>query len=163
MTKKSDYLIGRREFVGGVIGIVGAIITAVIGLPAIGYIISPALTKAGGLKWITLGPASSLKPGVPTMFNYMQVAGVGWKHVSVNNTVYAVAQSDCGDVIALSNVCTHLGCHVHWDDGQSKFLCPCHGGVYDVCGNVLAGPPPRPLPRYQTKIENDQLMIYAEV
>jgi len=163
MIKKSDYMISRRGFVGGVIGIVGAIITAVIGIPAIAYIIAPALAKAGGLKWITLGPASNIKPGVPTMFSYLQMTGVGWQRINVSNTVYAVTGANCGDLIVLSNVCTHLGCHVHWDDQQAKFLCPCHGGEYNTCGDVVAGPPPRPLPRYQAKIENGQLMIYAEV
>ena len=54
MTKKSDYVISRRGFVGGVVGLVGSIITIVIGLPVIGYIVSPALNgeaMRSGLSW----------------------------------------------------------------------------------------------------------------
>lgn len=51
-------------------------------------------------------------------------------------------------LLALSAVCTHLGCLVRWDEASHTFICPCHGGHYDAEGVRLAGPPPRDLPLY---------------
>ncbi len=48
-------------------------------------------------------------------------------------------------LIALSPVCSHLGCPVNWDNYKKEFLCPCHGGRYGMSGDVIAGPPPDPL------------------
>jgi Rieske Fe-S protein len=62
----------------------------------------------------------------------------------------------------LSDVCTHLSCKVHWDETQAAFVCPCHDAEFDARGHVVSGPPPRPLDRFEAKIENDQLLIYLE-
>ena len=59
----------------------------------------------------------------------------------------------------LSNSCAHLGCPVRWlvnTDGQGEFLCPCHGGIYDINGGWVGGPPPRGMYRYvKVKVEED--------
>ncbi|MBA2377702.1 MAG: Rieske 2Fe-2S domain-containing protein [Rubrobacter sp.] len=64
----------------------------------------------------------------------------------------------------LSNSCAHLGCPVRWivnADGEGEFLCPCHGGIYDINGNWYGGPPPRGMYRYtQFEVrENGRLYI----
>src|SRR5262245_44038860 len=53
---------------------------------------------------------------------------------------------------ALSSTCMHLGCRVNWDDASKQFRCPCHGGVYDREGRVVAGPPPAPLQRFAVRV-----------
>jgi Rieske Fe-S protein len=63
----------------------------------------------------------------------------------------------------LSNSCAHLGCPVRWVvvEDKGEFLCPCHGGIYDINGGYVGGPPPRGMYRY-TKIqvrENGKLYI----
>ena len=61
-------------------------------------------------------------------------------------------------VNVLSNSCAHLGCPVRWVivEGHGEFLCPCHGGIYDINGNWVGGPPPRGMYRYtRVKIEED--------
>ncbi|MGB3632658.1 MAG: Rieske 2Fe-2S domain-containing protein [Rubrobacteraceae bacterium] len=58
----------------------------------------------------------------------------------------------------LSNSCAHLGCPVRWlvVGGEGEFLCPCHGGIYDINGDYVAGPPPRGMYRYtKTEIRED--------
>jgi Rieske Fe-S protein len=58
----------------------------------------------------------------------------------------------------LSNSCAHLGCPVRWVviEGHGEFLCPCHGGIYDINGGWVGGPPPRGMYRYtQVKVEED--------
>jgi cytochrome b6-f complex iron-sulfur subunit len=59
-----------------------------------------------------------------------------------------------GGFIALSRVCTHLGCTVPWDAGVRRFVCPCHASSFDIAGAVLSPPAPRALDRYAVRIEN---------
>lgn len=63
------------------------------------------------------------------------------------------------DVFALSSSCTHLGCLVDWSRHKEQFICPCHGGKYDMRGNVIAGPPPLPLSRMPLKVEDGMVYI----
>jgi cytochrome b6-f complex iron-sulfur subunit len=61
--------------------------------------------------------------------------------------------------IALSRVCTHLGCLVLFEKDKNILLCPCHRGIYDLEGNVVSGPPPKPLPRFPLTVKNDTIVI----
>lgn len=61
-------------------------------------------------------------------------------------------------VVALSAVCTHLGCLVKYQGG-GVVLCPCHAAAFDLSGNVTGGPAPRPLPSYPVSIEGNQIVI----
>lgn len=63
------------------------------------------------------------------------------------------------DVVVFNSRCTHLGCTVRWDEGRKLFLCACHGGTFYPDGRVKAGPPPRPLDRYHTKVEDGRLFV----
>ena len=76
------------------------------------------------------------------------------------NTIPAVIlnRQDKG-YIAFSRTCTHLGCLVEYNKNQQKFVCPCHAGVYDLDGNVVSGPPPRPLAVLPLKIEGETIII----
>ena len=68
------------------------------------------------------------------------------------------------DFIALSSVCPHLGCQVHWEAQNERFFCPCHNGAFDPEGNPTAGPvkdADQHLARYPLKIENGLLYIEA--
>ncbi len=64
-----------------------------------------------------------------------------------------------GELFALSPVCTHLGCLVSWHRPKGRFLCPCHGGQYDMEGKVVKGPPPAPLNRLPMKVEGGKVYI----
>lgn len=68
------------------------------------------------------------------------------------------------NINVLNNSCAHLGCPVRWVtnvDGEGEFLCPCHGGIYDINGNWYGGPPPRGMYRYtQYQVrENGKLYV----
>lgn len=68
------------------------------------------------------------------------------------------------DFVALSSTCPHLGCQVHWEGHNSRFLCPCHNGTFDVAGRSTSGPPfeaGQSLPRYSLKVEDG--LVYIEV
>jgi cytochrome b6-f complex iron-sulfur subunit len=69
-----------------------------------------------------------------------------------------VLKTDEG-VVAFSRRCTDLGCLVSWNKERQQFLCPCHRGVYDRNGTNIAGPPPRPLDRFEIVKRGDQLYV----
>lgn len=64
---------------------------------------------------------------------------------------------------AFSAVCSHLGCVVDWDSKQEQFLCPCHGGRYDINGNVIGGPPPAPLTRLPLENLDGKIFVGIKV
>jgi cytochrome b6-f complex iron-sulfur subunit len=61
--------------------------------------------------------------------------------------------------IALSRVCSHLGCLVDYNKIQNNVICPCHGAIFDLEGNVVSGPPPKPLQRFPLKVEGESIVI----
>ena len=66
-----------------------------------------------------------------------------------------------GKLVALSNICTHLGCIPNWMPGDLKFKCPCHGSGFYVSGINFEGPAPRPLERYKISL-NPEGMIKVD-
>ena len=67
--------------------------------------------------------------------------------------------SAAASYIAISTRCAHLGCPVRWVGAAERFVCPCHGGVYDFQGLVVGGPPVRPLDRFVTRVKAGQVQI----
>ncbi len=63
------------------------------------------------------------------------------------------------EVRAFSAICTHLGCTVQWHPEKKEFICPCHQGIYDFNGNVVSGPPPRPLEKLPVKLRDGQVFV----
>jgi Rieske Fe-S protein len=62
-------------------------------------------------------------------------------------------------VAAFSRRCTDLGCLVSWNKDREQFVCPCHQGTFDKNGVNIAGPPPRPLDRFQVVKRGEQLYV----
>ncbi len=151
----------RRKFLTGIIGVVAGAVATLVGLPAVAYLISPGVKKQNEESWLTLGPVSALAPGVPTGFPFSRRIKDGWVESTQTGVAYAITQ-DGQNVKVFSNVCTHLSCRVNWDAARDGFFCPCHDGLFGADGAVVAGPPPRPLDEFQTKIENGQISILLE-
>jgi cytochrome b6-f complex iron-sulfur subunit len=81
------------------------------------------------------------------------------KEIIYNETPVVVINRRGSGFIALSRLCTHLGCLVGYDKFNAKLICPCHAGEFDLEGNVLSGPATKPLLRYPLKITSDQITI----
>lgn len=137
---------------------IGGLIGLGWGIPAIAYVASPAWKSEQAQVWIRLGATSKVELGVPTLFKVKVKRQTGWIVNEEELSVYVLTE-DGRNYIAMSNVCTHLGCRVRWIAEQDRFFCPCHNGVFDQQGNVVSGPPPRPLNQYQVKVEDGQLFI----
>jgi menaquinol-cytochrome c reductase iron-sulfur subunit len=112
--------------------------------------------------WLRAGSLADLTPNVPVP----QVLSVprqdGWYRERARRTVFVVWDGD-QNVHALSATCTHLGCQVRWDAASTRFRCPCHGGVFDAQGQVVEGPPPRPLDRVDARVDTTQRAIMVRV
>ena len=150
--------LSRRNFMQTAIWGIGGLIGIVFGASAVAYVVGPSLKKQQTETWVRLGPTSKVELGVPTLFTFTVQTQTGWIENTEEVSVY-VLSTDARTYIAMSNICTHLGCRVRWITEQDQFFCPCHNGVFDMSGNVVAGPPPRPLDRYEVKVENDQLYV----
>lgn len=151
------FSIGRRQFLAVATWLIGAVVSALYALPAIAYLVGPA-TKRAEAVWLKLGPAAKIELGKPTLFKTTAERQTGWISDKTEIAVY-VLTDDGRTYIAMSNICTHLGCRVRWIDERQQFFCPCHNGVFDREGNVVAGPPPRPLDRFEVKVEEGRILI----
>ena len=148
----------RRDFLSLATWAIGGLIGAGMGIPAIAYIIGPALRGAKTESWVRLGSTVKIEIGSPTLFKAKVNRQAGW--IVEEDEISAYVLTNNGrDYAALSNICTHLACRVRWIADREQFFCPCHNGVFDKAGNVVSGPPPRPLDRYEIRIEEGQLYI----
>lgn len=64
-----------------------------------------------------------------------------------------------GALVALAGVCTHLTCTVRYDGDTGTLFCPCHNGRFDLSGNVLSGPPPRPLETFNVEVSGADIIV----
>lgn len=150
--------VSRRDFVRVVLTFLGTIMGAVVGLPAIGYLIAPAVKVKRADARIPLGPLENYPAGVPTLFNFTRTKVNGWEK-TVNSYGVYVLRGEGDQVKVLSNVCTHLSCRVNWKAEEQQYACPCHAAYFDIDGKVLEGPPPRPLDEFEAEIEEGNLFI----
>jgi Rieske Fe-S protein len=148
----------RRDFLGFMTWAIGGLIGLAMGIPAIAYIIGPALRRDERQDWLRIGSTSKVELGTPTLFKARVQRQTGWIVNEEEINVYVLTDNG-RDFIAMSNVCTHLGCRVRWIEDQSQFFCPCHNAAFEKNGDVASGPPPRPLDRFEIKAEDEQLFI----
>jgi Rieske Fe-S protein len=150
--------ITRRKLLARSVGVMSAAITAGIGVPAVFYVAGPSGEQQETQEWIRLGSASSVEPGEPTLMKATIERRSGYL-TNVEELSVFVTTDNGVDFVALSNVCTHLGCRVRWVQDQDGFFCPCHNAVFNPDGSVGTGPPPRPLDQFETKVEDGQIYI----
>jgi menaquinol-cytochrome c reductase iron-sulfur subunit len=146
----------RSFFIGAIYGIWG-VIAAAMGLPALVYLLLPPKIRQEN-EWVDIGDISKLTPNSPVEMTFRRNRVDGWKITSEKSTAWVVKQPD-NQVVAFGPQCTHLGCAYHWEDAKGEFLCPCHSSLFAPDGKVVSGPAPRPLDRYQSKIQGNKLLV----
>jgi cytochrome b6-f complex iron-sulfur subunit len=72
---------------------------------------------------------------------------------------YYLIRAEDGGFLALSMICSHLGCSVLWDKTKNQFICPCHSSAFDRLGNVINSPAPRALDYFRVIIEGGKVRI----
>jgi Rieske Fe-S protein len=154
----------RRRFMVGTVHVAGAVAVSAIALPALGFALGPIFEEANS-EWQPVGPLDEFPADEYIPKVIVETEGIG---VVGQTTVYLRGRNDAIDtepadeynrVIAISTRCMHLGCPVRYVAASERFICPCHGGVYDFRGAVSGGPPVRPLDRFYTRIRNGQVEI----
>ena len=146
----------RTVLLGAVYAMWGGI-TAALGVPAFVYLFFPPRAPEAD-PWVEAGDMSALAGGRPVELIFRRNRTDGWKLTSQKATAWAVRGPD-GQATAFGPQCTHLGCAYHWDDARREFVCPCHNSRFGLDGKVLTGPAPRPLDRYETKIQGGKLLL----
>jgi menaquinol-cytochrome c reductase iron-sulfur subunit len=155
--RPSPETLTRRDFLSKVSLAAGGLGAAVLAVPVIGYLIAPLFRPSPRI-WRQVGPVSQFKVGETVEVKFEDASPLPWAGVTAQTAAWLRRDSEA-EFTAFSVHCSHLGCPVNWLAGADLFLCPCHGGVYYKDGAVAAGPPPRPLTEYPTRINNGQVEI----
>ncbi|MDH3464083.1 MAG: ubiquinol-cytochrome c reductase iron-sulfur subunit [Acidimicrobiia bacterium] len=149
----------RRKFLTRGIAAIGGGIAAGIGVPAVVFVTGSARTATADDAWIRLGSASSVEAGAPPTLMKAKIERRSGYLIEEQEVSVFVTTENGADFTVLSNVCTHLGCRVRWVEDQNGFFCPCHNAIFDQNGAVTQGPPPRPLDRFEAKVEDGQIFF----
>lgn len=103
--------------------------------------------------WFFVATTEGFAPGTSRLFQSPDGAKI---------TIARQAEDQGGAFLALSSVCPHLGCQVHWEGHNRRFFCPCHNGTFDAQGKATGGPPAeagQSLPTFPLKVEGNLLFI----
>lgn len=146
----------RRGFlvkiIQGTYAVIGATLAFVVG----GAVVAPSFGRRESL-WLHAGEAANLEEGLPLPITLRVARPDGPSEMVDRKVVYLVKSGSA--VRALDSTCTHLGCRTRFNIETRLIECPCHGGVYDVTGRVVSGPPPAPLRAMTTRVENGKVMV----
>jgi Rieske Fe-S protein len=147
----------RRGFMNVVTQGSGLVAAAAFTLPALGFALGPLFSRVP-FDWQVIGAPNDFTKTTYATKVLTIVQGIGEAGYSI---AYVRARDPSIDVepvdeynhwVALSSRCMHLGCPVRFVAAAQRFICPCHGGVYDFRGMVAGGPPVRPLDRFYTRL-----------
>ena len=135
----------RRAFLryllnGGLLALVGAAL-----YPIARYVYPPRGTEAS-VSSVVAATAGELATNAAKIFKFGNRPGI-------------LVHTPQGTLKAFSAVCTHLNCTVQYDSETSVIWCACHNGKFDLNGQVISGPPPRPLEPYQVNVRGDEVVV----
>jgi cytochrome b6-f complex iron-sulfur subunit len=128
------------------------------------------ITSAIGLGGVAVRFLQYLYPVVPPE-QIIEVAAGAREAVPANGGIvvnlpagHVVLLDADGELRAFSAVCTHLGCIVKWQPTEHHAIyCECHGGMFTREGQVVGGPPPRPLAQYPVEVRDGQVFVKMTV
>ncbi|MBA2523413.1 MAG: ubiquinol-cytochrome c reductase iron-sulfur subunit [Solirubrobacterales bacterium] len=152
MTRRKVFAVAGQAL-GGVAG-------AAVVLPALGFAIAPIFDKPEE-DWQRVGALDDFVPETykPRVITIVQGIGEAGKSTVYVRQGSAELDEDPNSYVAVSTRCAHLGCPVRFVQAAGNFICPCHGGVYGFQGEVIGGPPVRPLDRFQTRVVDDGVEV----
>jgi Rieske Fe-S protein len=154
----------RRRMMTGTAHAAGGIAAAAFILPSVGFALGPVFEEVEQ-SWEPVGPPENFPddtyvPKVVTLVDGIGETGKSTVYIrAYNPEIDTEPRDEYNGWIALSTRCMHLGCPVRFVAASERFICPCHGGVYDITGQVSGGPPVRPLDRFYTRERNGQVEV----
>jgi Rieske Fe-S protein len=143
------------KFVAAGVALIGGGLASLVGVVA-----SPR-TAGTARRWRKAATIFDLPADMPFTAVLGERHSDGWMETRKQSVVFI--EKDGDGYRALSATCTHLGCRVNWDAASAHYKCPCHGGVYDRQGNVVAGPPPMPLTKVNVRVNPQTSAIEVEL
>jgi menaquinol-cytochrome c reductase iron-sulfur subunit len=149
----------RRRFLARLSLVLGAIGTAVVGIPIVGFLLAPLLRRPGP-QWVFVGPVTQFPQGETVEATIREPSPLAWAGLASQTAIWLRRVGPL-EFVAFSVNCTHLGCPVRWISGARLFLCPCHGGAFYEDGTVAAGPPPEPLVRYPVRVREGLVEVLS--
>ncbi len=149
--------LSRRRFFERLSLALGALATALLAVPAVGFILAPLFGRYPRV-WRAVGKVEDFTTGQTVAVRFEDASPVEWSGVTARTAAW-LRREEGSNFVAFSINCTHLGCPVRWLPKANLFMCPCHGGVYYADGSVAAGPPPKPLTRFPVRISEGQVEI----
>lgn len=136
----------RRGFVNWLLGTsAGAFLVSVL-YPLTRYLVPPPAGESSAASVTLPVKASELKPNTGQIFKFGSRPAI-------------LVRTPAGELRAFSAVCTHLNCTVQYRPDLSHIWCACHNGHFDLNGQNIAGPPPRPLDAYVVNVRGDQIVV----
>lgn len=168
----TDGEVTRRRFVIRAMTAIGALIAALVAIPVAGFaavpffrvrtqpqlipdVVPPTLRSE---VWARAGAFDGFKVGVPQLVPIQREVTDGWVTETAVVATYVVRTTET-DTVAYDIHCTHLGCPLAFSSGSGSFLCPCHGGSFDLEGNVTGGPPPGPMNQFEVRVSDGILEV----
>jgi Rieske Fe-S protein len=135
----------RRDFLdwllgSWLVGVLGSIL-----YPIARYLVPPELPEAAPPS-VVAGKAAELAPNTGRI-------------VAFGTAPVVVIRTSSGELRAFSATCTHLTCTVQYRPDLEHIWCACHNGHYDLNGRNIAGPPPRPLDRFDVTVQGEDIVI----
>jgi menaquinol-cytochrome c reductase iron-sulfur subunit len=159
-SEAASEVLSRRRFLNRITLILSGLIGAVLSVPIVAYLLSPLLQRAPQA-WIDVGGVEDFQLGATAQVAIPDPSSLPWAGQTAQSALW-LRRTGPLSFRAFAVNCTHLACPVHWLAGADLFLCPCHGGVYYADGTVAGGPPPRPLPEYQVRIQGDRVQVLTQ-
>jgi Rieske Fe-S protein len=156
-TQNPDGSIGRRSFFVRTILAVQATIGATLAFIVGSTTLAPSFSRRDAV-WLHAAELDALPENQPVPVTLRVTRQDGYSQVVDRTVVYLVRTGE-QDVRAMQSTCTHLGCRTAYDRQSKRIKCPCHGGIFDIQGNVVDGPPPAPLPRLTTRVVDGQVQV----
>jgi menaquinol-cytochrome c reductase iron-sulfur subunit len=150
--------VSRRRFMVLSANGAGAVAAMAFTLPALGFALGPVFSREP-FSWQDVGPPSDF---VETTYATRVIGEAGNTIAYVrkrNPAIDTEPEDQFNHFVALSDRCMHLGCPVRYVAAAQRFICPCHGGVYDFRGMVAGGPPVRPLDRFYTRVVGEYVQV----
>src|SRR5512142_507030 len=154
----------RRRFMNVTAQGAGLITVAAFTLPSLGFALGPLFSRVP-FEWQRIGVPSDFPNDTYVTKVLTIVPGIGEIGRSIayvrarNPAIDTEPEDQHNHFIAVSSRCAHLGCPVRFTAAAGRFICPCHGGVYDFRGIRTGGPPVRPLDRFYTRVKDGYVEI----
>lgn len=135
----------RRSFLNWLLGggFTGSVLSFLY--PVLRFVNPPAVPEAS-VNEVNAGKVAELKPNSAKMVKFGARPAL---LIRVNETEWR----------AFSAICTHLNCTVQFHEAKHQIWCACHNGLYDLNGQVVSGPPPKPLEEFAVHIRGEEIVI----